>query len=65
MHRQLANTQLGDLREKLIDMISLQIEKQKVPFVKGNVYHSGLSLTDVFKLCAIPREHLSVKPALR
>lgn len=56
MHRQLANTQLGDLREKLIDMISLQIEKQKVPFVKGNVYHSGLSLTDVFKLCAIPRE---------
>ncbi|MGN0729772.1 Crp/Fnr family transcriptional regulator [Treponema sp.] len=54
MQRQLANTQLGDLREKLIDMISLQVEKLKIPHVKGSVYHSGLSLTDVMKLCAIP-----------
>ena len=39
-------------REKIRE----KIEKRKVPFVKGSVYHSGLSLTDVFKLCAIPPE---------
>ena len=54
MHRQLSNTQLTDLRERLIDMVSLQVEKQRIT---GNAsYSTGLTLLDVFDLCAVPQE---------
>ena len=54
MHRQLANTQLTDLRERLIDMVSLQVEKQRI--MGNGSYSTGLSLLDVFDLCAVPPE---------
>lgn len=59
-YRQLLNTQLSDLRDKLIDMISLQIEKQKVPYTKGSVYSTGFSITDILNLCAVPSENYSM-----
>ena len=54
MQRQLTNTQLRDTREKLIDMISLQLEKQKIPFSK-ETYHTGFTVQDIMNLCVIPQ----------
>ena len=56
MYRQLANTTLSDPREKLIDMVALQIEKLKTTPVKGEVYNTGISVVDLLKMCAIPVE---------
>lgn len=54
MQRQLANTQLKEMRDRLIDMISLQIEKQKIVQARGEVYHTGLTAMDIINLCGIP-----------
>ena len=54
MQRQLTNTQLRDTREKLIDMISLQLEKQKIPFSK-ETYHTGFTVQAIMNLCVIPQ----------
>lgn len=56
MNRQLMNTQLTDLREKMVDMVSLQVEKQKLPYDRRTQYDTGLSVSDVINLCAIPKE---------
>ena len=56
MCRQLANTQLSDPREKLIDVIALQLEKLKVLPVKGEKYNTGISVADLMKLGGIPNE---------
>lgn len=56
MYRQLSNTLLTDPREKLIDMVALQIEKLKTQPPKGEVYHTGISVVDLMKMCAIPLE---------
>ncbi len=53
MYRQLANTQLSNPREKMIDMLALQIEKQKITPVRGQAYMTGLTLKDVINLCGI------------
>ncbi len=59
MYRQLSNTQLLDLREKLIDMISLQVENQKSSYTKGITFHTDYTVNDILKLCAIPLEQQS------
>lgn len=56
MYRQLANTQLREPREKMIDMLALQIEKQKVSVVKGMAYQTDLTPMDIVNLCAIPQQ---------
>ncbi|MBQ0038848.1 MAG: cyclic nucleotide-binding domain-containing protein [Treponema sp.] len=56
MCRQLANTQLTDPREKLIDVIALQLEKLKLLPTKGEAYNTGFSVTDLMKLAGIPNE---------
>lgn len=56
MYRQLGNTRLTDAREKLIDTIALHLEKNKVRAIKGEVYPTGLSVTDLMKLGGIPLE---------
>ena len=56
MYRQLSNTLLTDARERLVDMVALQIEKLKTPPVKGEIYNTGISVVDLFKMCAIPLE---------
>lgn len=56
MYRQLANTRLKEPREKLIDMISIQIEKKKSNFIKGVAYPTDLSPLELINLCGIPDE---------
>lgn len=59
MERQLANTQLRDAREKMIDMLALQIEKQKVVPVKGEPYRTDFTAMDIANMCGIPPRELS------
>ncbi len=53
MYRQIANTQLKEVREKLVDMIAIQIEKKKSNFVKGLIYSTDLTPSDLINLCGI------------
>ena len=53
MYRQLANTSLQLPKEKMIDMLALQIEKQKITVVKGFSYQTDLTPEDVVNLCGI------------
>ena len=54
MYRQLSNTQLHDLYARIIDMISLQIEKLHLSFPTSFQYFSNLAPADIFNMCAIP-----------
>ncbi|WP_407398221.1 cyclic nucleotide-binding domain-containing protein [Treponema sp.] len=56
MCRQLANTLLSDPREKLIDVVALQVEKLKTPPMKGEVYNTGISVADLMKMGGIPSD---------
>ena len=56
MFRQLGNTQLTDNREKMIDMLALQIEKSNVQWYKGSPYSTGYSVMDLLKFCNIPQK---------
>lgn len=56
MHRQLANTQLADLSHKMVDMLSLQIEKSKQPLDQKSSYQSDVSLQDLANMCGIPQQ---------
>ena len=55
MYRQLANTQLLDLQARMMDMLALQMEKLRIPLVKGNPHNTNLSAVDLFNLCSISR----------
>ena len=56
MYRQLVNTQLPDMRCRLIDMLALQIEKMRVSTPRGVAYHSDLTIEDLMKLCGVPQD---------
>ena len=55
MQRQLANSQLKDTTEKMIDMLSLQIEKAKIPIEpKGKTpYQTDLTPKDIAAMCGL------------
>ncbi|HBB43117.1 MAG TPA: cAMP-binding protein, partial [Treponema sp.] len=53
MYRQLANSTLKNPREKMIDMLALQIEKQKTVIGKGMPYQTDISVDDLINLCGI------------
>ncbi|MBR7079366.1 MAG: cyclic nucleotide-binding domain-containing protein [Treponema sp.] len=53
MYRQLANTSLEHPKEKMIDMLALQIEKQKITVAKGVPYQTDLTPEDIVNLCGI------------
>ena len=56
MYRQLANTQLTDPREKMIDMLALQLEKQRINAVRGVPYQTDYAIIDIINLCGITQE---------
>ncbi len=56
MYRQLVNTQLTDFREKMIDMIALQLELKKIAYAKGVPYKSDFTPQEIANLCGIPPE---------
>ena len=51
MYRQLVNTQLKEPREKMVDMLALQIEVKKITVAKGTGYNTDLTPNDIAKLC--------------
>lgn len=53
MYRQLANTALQSPKEKVIDMLALQMEKQKINVGKGFPYVTDLKPDDLVHLCGI------------
>ncbi|MCR5289795.1 MAG: cyclic nucleotide-binding domain-containing protein [Treponema sp.] len=55
MARQLANARLGDPVLRLLDMLSLQVEKTKMQ-INGNQYFTNLTLEDVANMCGIPQD---------
>ena len=55
MYRQLENTQLRDPYVKVIDMISLQVEKQKLNFTSIFPYFTNLTPEDIMDMCGISR----------
>lgn len=57
MYRQLANTQIHDLREKLVDQLALQMEKQRITY-QGSTYTTSMTPTDLFNFCGIPRNQV-------
>lgn len=59
MTRQMANTQIKENLHKLLDMIALQVEKNKVNCGKGYTYELNLSIYDLAKMCVIPVEEQS------
>ncbi len=52
MYRQLSNTQLNGVHERITDMLALQIEKKKVVPVRGQPYETGLTMKDIISLCS-------------
>ncbi len=53
MYRQLVNGQLTDSRERMIDMLALQLELRKVPFEKGAPYQTDFTPQDLVNLSGI------------
>lgn len=60
MHRQLANTQLRDPVFKLLDMLALQLEKNRTPVTKGTSYQFDLTPYDLAHMCGIPKEEQAI-----
>ncbi|MBO5099840.1 MAG: cyclic nucleotide-binding domain-containing protein [Treponema sp.] len=53
MHRQLANSQLKDVTAKMIDMLALQVEKQKIN--GKSQYQTDLTPTDIATMCGMSK----------
>lgn len=58
MYRQLDNANLSDPYQKMLDMVSLQIEKQKINIDRLTVKTQQTDLTpkDIANMCGIPQE---------
>jgi len=60
MYRQLGNTQLKDIRERLVDMLALQVEKAKIPMMKDSAYATNLTPMELINLCGLQQEDYGV-----
>ena len=56
MYRQLVNTQMPDLREKMIDMLALQLEVKRISQARGVAYSTGFTPDEIANLCGIPAD---------
>ena len=56
MYRHLDNACLRDFQYKMIDMLALQLEKNRK---YTGAYQSDISISDLAAMCAIPQQHLS------
>ena len=57
MYRQLVNGLLTDQRERMIDMLALQIEILKVNSSKGVAYQTDFTPQDIVTLAGIPAQN--------
>ncbi len=60
MSRQLANSKLRDPQYRLIDMLALQLEKNRIPSGPGTNYQFDLTLYDLANMCGIPKEQQAI-----
>ncbi|HZK20258.1 MAG TPA: cyclic nucleotide-binding domain-containing protein [Treponemataceae bacterium] len=60
MSRQLTNTQLADTNQKLIDMLALQLEKNKIALNKTSDYQFDLTAYDLANMCGIPKTEQAI-----
>jgi len=60
LYRQLSNTQLTEPKERMVDMLALQIEKLKITPVKGQPYISDLNVQDIATMCGMNRQQQSM-----
>lgn len=56
MNRQLENTQIKDPVNKLLDMLALQIEKNKSQGSTGNTWQFDITPQELAHMCGIPKE---------
>lgn len=56
MSRHLENTQFSEPLHKLIDMMAIQLEKERVNCSSGVSYHLDLSPVDLANMCGIPQD---------
>ncbi len=57
MYRQLVNGLLTDQRERMVDMLALQIEIMKVPGGKGVPYQTDFTPQDIVNMSGIPSQN--------
>ncbi len=60
MSRQLTNSQLRDPQFRLLDMLALQLEKNRIPTGTGTSYQFDLTLYDLANMCGIPKEQQAI-----
>ena len=60
MYRQLVNGLLTDQRERMVDMLALQIEIMKVPGGKGVPYQTDFTPQDIVNMSGIPSAQQNV-----
>lgn len=56
MYRQLNNANLHDPLQRLIDMLSLQLEKAKISLVPNMQFQTDLTIYELANMCGIPKE---------
>lgn len=65
MSRQVSNAKLSDPLSKLIDMISIQIEKSKTPIAKDVSFNCELTAEEIGNMCGVTEKQMvSIYPAL-
>ena len=57
MYKQLANTLVNDPVSKMYDMLSIQLEKLRVPVVGGKAYTFDFGPMELANMCGIPKEN--------
>ncbi len=60
MYRQIVNGQLTNPRERMIDMLALQIENKKIATGKGVPYRTDLTPQDLVNLSGIPTQNQAI-----
>jgi len=56
MQRQLANSQLHDPLAKMLDMLSLQVEKAKITIINKTAYQTDLTVEDIATMCGYTKQ---------
>lgn len=56
MQRQLANSMIHDPVAKMLDMVSLQVEKAKIAIANKTQYQTDLSVEDVATMCGLTKQ---------
>ena len=56
MQRQLANSQLTDPVEKMVDMLALQVEKAKIVISNKTTFQTDITPQDIATMCGLTQQ---------